>query len=152
MKRTILTLMLGSGFLLSAMFACEDPNFRYNESWDTDADGALEVSDFYSQIDADEFYTLCDLDADTLLSASEFSDGVEEYGLFREWDIDNDRYLNRAEFSMAFAAPECFDRWDGDGDGRLDRNELYNGVLDELDDDRSGTLAVHEFLEGGSRF
>ena len=150
--RSLLFAFLAGAMLLSAMFACEDPNYRYNEAWDADGDGALEARDFYTNVQSDEFYAQWDVDDDMRLDTDEFTNGIEQFGVFDEWDVDNDETINEAEFANAFGDAGYFDGWDVDGSAELDRDELYAGLHTTLDADTDGLLARSEFDEGGEMF
>lgn len=158
--RTILA--AASALALPALSACVPVTEPYEQpaqlnlwdSWDTDASGMLDETEFYGGI-----YNDIDLDNDELLSEDEFGAGYGQWyadtGLdFDDLDADTDGFLTEDEFGIglddwgAETNLASFDTWDADASGMLEDNEFYGGLSETWDTDRDGLLSEDEFGAG----
>lgn len=112
-------------FLAGAMGACATA--RLNQaSWDTDADGTMDRSEF-----------------DTCMAVT---------GLFRKWDRTRDGHLDQREFEAGLNGfgvdlrpAHGFTEWDRNGDGGLDESEFAAGCFREIDVNENGLVDDFEF-------
>lgn len=91
-----------NNFIEEDEFNTSRGNFRANTTTnftdlDANNDSRLEIAEFQSDFEANNFFGDFDADVNNTITAREFSDGV-----FVRWDNDNDGFIDRNDFDTRF--------------------------------------------------
>ena len=149
-----------------------DNNEGIFETFDDDADGAVDAAEFRSEVDSlglfDDFdadsdgfldepefeggiFDQFDDDADGFLSETEYDGGVEYFAgadganafpAYTDLDADDDALLDGEEFGEA---DDTLFGFDSDGDDLLDDDEFGDGLFGAFDDDDDDLLDDDDF-------
>lgn len=125
-------------------------NQTYTDSysqWDQNQDGQLDDREFY-----ETNFNRMDADRDGTLSNNEWNDGYDDiYGEYlrtsdyEQFDENDDGMVSSEEFYTGMSESDFYTSYDTNMNGRVDQDELNQGVFDNWDEDRDGTIDRNEY-------
>lgn len=109
---------------------------------------AIAASMLAAPLHAGSAFHEIDGNADGSISKEEYQKHVEAHGNFGGWDADGDGYISLEEYEGMDVEGD-YAEWDLDGDNRLSANEVFGGLYERFDKDKSGDWTSDELDEAG---
>lgn len=131
-------------------------DFNASNLWedaDMDDDNAFNNDEFDQNA-----FNMWDTNDDGMINNTEWSTATADFNInatnsqMSTWDTDMDNSLTMEEFRSGFAANNFYADWDMDGTMTLNEREFTDGIFNQLDRDRNGTMTEMEYNTFNNRY